>query len=96
MIGLIIGLLYPCNAFSDSLIRETDQQTISKMESIILAQIFANAAPKFFEIHGVTVSAEELHIGYDDGTVTVTKVSTNKYRVVFGGNDVISDLEDSF
>jgi hypothetical protein len=97
LMPLLVGVVWVCSASPNTkfLLSNSDFNTEASISKDLLTKIFNDAAPKFASEYGIYVTATELQIGYDEGTVGVEEIAGGgAWRIIFGGSIVISELED--
>jgi hypothetical protein len=97
LMPLLVGVIWVCHASPTPNNQVSDATTISQLgiDASLIKEVFTEAVPLFKSQHGIDTSVPELQIGYDDGTVTVSKIAGEKsYLVTKDGNPVIVELDD--
>jgi hypothetical protein len=95
LMPLLVGVVWVCAASPIAhQIEKLETPAKQMINENLLTQIFEEAVPLYASQYGVEVSVYALQNGYDNGTVSVEDIGGNRYRVTYGGDIVISDLED--
>lgn len=68
---------------------------LSIIPQSVLDDIFVQGVPLLEQEYGITTSVSELHIGYNDGTVSVIEVDKDTYKISLGGDTTLVVFEDA-